>query len=85
MAKYKLKIKKSAQKEMRSMPKKDLKKIIKGIEELASDPRGHHCKKLSNDEKYRKRVGSYRILYEIVDDILFIYIVRVAHRREVYR
>jgi len=85
MEKYKLKIKKSAQKEISSLPKKDLKLVINGIEELAKNPRGANCKKLSGDEKFRKRVGKYRILYEIHDDILTIFIVKMAHRKEAYR
>lgn len=56
------------------------------IDSLATDPRPHGVEKLSGTENgYRIRVGSYRILYEIQDDVLTIYVVRVAHRREAYR
>ena len=85
MEKYKLKIKKSAQKEIASLPKKDLKLILKGIDDLSLNPRGSNCKKLCGEEKYRKRVGKYRILYQIHDDVLLIFVVKVAHRKEVYR
>lgn len=85
MEKYKLKLKKSAQKELASLPKKDLKLVLKAIEELAENPRGLNSKKLSGDEKYRRRVGKYRVLYEIHDDILIIFVVKVAHRKDVYQ
>ena len=85
MAKYKIEIKKSAVKELNNLPNKDLKKIIQKIHNLADNPRPPDCKKLSGEEKYRIRSGNYRILYLIKDDILFIYIIKIAHRRDVYR
>ena len=85
MEKYKVKIKKSAQKDILSFPKKEIKKILSAIEDLAINPRGANCKKLSGEEKYRKRVGNYRILYQIEDDVLVVNVVKVAHRKEVYR
>ena len=85
MAKYKIEIKKTAIKELNNLPPSDLKKIIKRIQSLADDPRPPGCKKLSSEEKYRIRSGNYRILYKIEDDILLIYIVKIGHRRDVYR
>ena len=85
MEKYKIEIKRSAQKEIQSLPKKDAQRIISRIQSLADDPRGPDSKKLSAQERYRVRVGQYRILYEIHDLVLLIIIVRVAHRKEVYR
>jgi mRNA interferase RelE/StbE len=84
MADYKIEIKKSAQKEIKNLPNKELKKIVDKIGSLASDPRPTGCKKLSGEEKYRVRVGSYRVLYSIEDDVLVIYVVRVGHRKDVY-
>ena len=55
------------------------------IKGLATEPRPFNCIKLTNEEKYRIRVGDYRVLYEIIDDILVINVVKVKHRREVYR
>ena len=85
MGKYKLKIKKTAQKEISSLPKKELKLVLKAIEELSHNPRAPNCKKLSGNERYRKRVGKYRILYEIHNDVLIIFIIKVAHRKEAYK
>ena len=85
MEKYKIEIKRSAQKEIQSLPKKDAQRIISKIQTLAEDPRGSDSKKLSAQERYRVRVGQYRILYEIHDLVLLIMIVRVAHRKKAYR
>ncbi|MBI4925169.1 MAG: type II toxin-antitoxin system RelE/ParE family toxin [Bdellovibrio sp.] len=81
MATYSIQIKKSAQKEIKSLPSSDKQRIIAKIYTLAKNPRGPDSKKLSGQEKYRVRVGMYRILYEIHDIILVIIIVRVAHRQ----
>lgn len=82
---YKIKIKKSAAKEIASLAHNDLTRIIEKIQSLSNDPRPPGCKKLSGDEKYRLRAGNYRILYKIEDSELIIYVVKVGHRREVYR
>jgi mRNA interferase RelE/StbE len=86
VARYKLLIKPSAAKEIESAPKKDRLRIIKRIQELSSDPRPPGCEKLSgHDDKYRVRQGTYRIVYTISDVGLVICIVKVGHRKEVYR
>ena len=84
MAKYKIEIKKSAIKELESIPSKDLKRIVEKIKLLAENPRPSGCLKLSGEERYRIRQGKYRILYAIKDDILTVYIVKVGHRKDVY-
>ncbi|WP_336622327.1 type II toxin-antitoxin system RelE/ParE family toxin [Chlorogloeopsis sp. ULAP01] len=61
-------------------------RIQRKIDKLANDPRPSGVGKLKNGEnRYRVRVGNYRILYNICDDILLITVVRIGHRREVYR
>ena len=85
MAKYKVEIRRSALKEIKKLPQKELKKILKTIQTLSNNPRPKGCQKLSDKERYRIRVGSYRILYSIEDDILVVYVVKVAHRKDVYR
>ncbi|MBE9536514.1 MAG: type II toxin-antitoxin system RelE/ParE family toxin [Proteobacteria bacterium] len=85
MARFRIEIKKSAIKELETIPSIDLKKVMKRIESLAEDPRPHGSKKLSGEEKYRIRQGNYRILYLIEDDLLIVYVVKVAHRKNVYR
>jgi len=85
MESYKIEIKKSAAKEIEKLPQKVLCRVIEKIKQLSVDPRPSGCKKLSGEEKYRIRVGEYRVLYEIIDDTLVIYVVKVSHRKDVYR
>ena len=85
MARYRIEVKKSAVKELSRIPKKNLVKIIKHINSLGDNPRPKGSKKLSREEKYRIRCGTYRILYLIKDDVLVIYVIKVAHRKDVYR
>ena len=85
MAKYKIQIKPSAVKELEKLPKKDIQKIINKIQSLSSEPRPSNCEKLSGDEKYRVRQGNYRIVYSIEDDKLIIFIIKIGHRRDVYK
>lgn len=85
MAEYKIYFKESVEKDIRSIPKKDLKKILLRIEALAKDPRPPGHEKLTGQEKYRIRQGTYRIIYSIQDNELTIWVVKVAHRKDVYR
>jgi mRNA interferase RelE/StbE len=85
MGKYRIEIKKSAIKELNTIPRKDLKKIVLKISSLSDDPRPKGCVKLSGMERYRIRQGNYRILYSIDDEILVVYVVKIRHRKEVYR
>ena len=85
MAAYKLFFKKSVQKDFDAIPKRDLERILKLIEALAEDPRPPGCEKLTGQDRYRLRQGRYRIAYSVQDDELTVWIVKVAHRRHVYR
>lgn len=85
MASYELAFKKSVAKDLRVFPKQDVKRIMQRIRSLADDPRPAGCEKLSGQERYRVRQGTYRIIYEIADDRLIVLVVKVGHRREVYR
>jgi mRNA interferase RelE/StbE len=85
VASYKLLIKPSAAKELEALPRRDRKRIVTKIGALAMDPRPHGSEKLSGEEKYRLRQGDYRILYSIEDARATVTIVRIGHRREVYR
>ena len=84
METYKVLLKKSAAKELEKVPEKDRKKVIKNIRDLSLDPRPQGVKKLSGQEKYRIRQGNYRILYQIVDEELIIYVVGVGHRKDIF-
>ena len=65
--------------------KKDRQRIVRRIEALADDPRPHGCEKLSGYDRYRLRQGRYRIVYEVRDDVVLVVVVKIGHRRDVYR
>ncbi|MDC9714464.1 MAG: type II toxin-antitoxin system RelE/ParE family toxin [Gammaproteobacteria bacterium] len=84
MAKYEIKIKTSAEKELRKIPQEYLVRIVAEIGALSENPFPHNSIKLSGQDKYRLRVGKYRVLYSINKKILTIFIVKVAHRKSAY-
>jgi mRNA interferase RelE/StbE len=85
MARYELRFKNSVAKDLRALPKSDVAKVLERIDALRDDPRPPGSEKLSAQERYRVRQGSYRILYEIEDQQVVVTVVKVGHRREVYR
>jgi mRNA interferase RelE/StbE len=85
MASYKIVVKKSVAKDLKSIPKKDVQRILSAIQQLADNPRPPQSKKLSGQERFRVRQGNYRILYTIEDDQLVVCVVKVSNRRDVYR
>ncbi|NWF92439.1 MAG: type II toxin-antitoxin system RelE/ParE family toxin [Syntrophaceae bacterium] len=85
MAAYKVLFKASVEKDLITIPKKDLKKILKRIEEFANNPRPSSCEKLAGQERYRLRQGRYRIAYSIQDVELTVCVVKVGHRKDIYR
>ncbi len=85
MASYRLTFKKSVTKDFRFIPKDDVSRILMRIKALADDPRPVGSEKLSGQDRYRVRQGVYRIVYELKDEELVITVVKVGHRREVYR
>ncbi|HEC01898.1 MAG TPA: type II toxin-antitoxin system RelE/ParE family toxin [Phycisphaerales bacterium] len=85
MAEYRITIKKSAAKELEDIPRKNLRRIVKRIRALAEDPRPQGSQKLSGQEHFRVRQGDYRIVYSVDDEDSRIDIVKIGHRREVYR
>ena len=85
MERYKIEIKKSAAKEIKNIPAKDLEKVLAKISSLSENPRPSDSVKLSGEDKYRIRYRNYRILYMIEDQVLIVYVVKVGHRKDVYR
>ncbi len=85
MAAYKIYFRKSVENDFKIIPKKDAKKILERIKSLKMEPRPHGCEKLTGQERYRLRQGKYRILYSILDKNLIIWIVKIGHRKDVYR
>jgi mRNA interferase RelE/StbE len=86
MARYKVLVKPSADRALRKLPATVQKRIVVAIAELADDPRPPGAVKLSGEEDlWRIRVGSYRVVYEIRDAMLLVMVLRIAHRKDVYR
>ena len=85
MGRYELRFRKSVAKDLDPIPKKDVARIIQAIGGLADEPRPPQSTKLSGMERYRLRCGNYRVLYEIHDDVLIVCVVKVGHRKDVYR
>jgi mRNA interferase RelE/StbE len=86
MARYELRFKPSVAKDLRGIPKTDVRRVLTRIQALRDDPRAPGCEKLAGgDELYRVRQGTYRIVYAIHDEQVVVEVIRVGHRREVYR
>ena len=85
MAAYKLFFKKSVQRDLNAILKAELKRILRGIEGLAENPRPAGCEKLTGQERYRLRQGRCRILYSIQEGELTVWGVKVGHRKDIYR
>jgi mRNA interferase RelE/StbE len=83
---YEVRIAKRAAKSLVSLERRDQQRIRAAIELLAEDPRPPACVAMRGEHSvYRVRVGDYRIVYEVRDEVLLIQVVRIGHRREVYR
>ncbi len=85
MAGYRIYFRKSVEKDLEHIPRRDLRKILDKIAALGDDPRPQGCEKLSAQERYRVRQGHYRIVYSIQDQDLTVWVVKVGHRKDVYR
>ena len=85
MGSYKVEFRQSVAKDLCAIPNADVKRILARIELLADEPRPAGCSKLSGQERYRVRQGDYRIVYEIRDAVLVVLVVKIGHRREVYK
>jgi mRNA interferase RelE/StbE len=77
-------VKRSVERELRAVPKADLDRLVRRIRSLAEDPRPPGSETLSGQDRYRVRQGDYRVVYA-VDDERIVEIVKIGHRREVYR
>jgi mRNA interferase RelE/StbE len=85
VASYRLLVTRSAAKELERVTDRERRKIAHRVQSLAADPRPHGVEKLTGQERYRVRQGEYRVLYEIDDASREVTVVKIAHRREVYR
>lgn len=83
---FQVKIVGAAGRQLRKLSKENQRRVLDGIEKLSQNPRPRGYKPLQGEENlFRLRIGDYRVIYEIHTDILIVFVLRVAHRREVYR
>ena len=86
MQKYRVFFKSSADRALQKLPHEMQRRIVGDVAMLAHDPRPAGTVKLADgDNLWRIRVGNYRMVYEIHDDRLVVLVLRVAHRKDVYR
>lgn len=85
MARFELRIKRSAAKELARLPAVDVRRILQRLRALQDEPRPAGAVKLTGRETWRLRQGDYRILYDVLDHVLVVEVIQVGHRREVYR
>jgi mRNA interferase RelE/StbE len=85
MAEYRVHFKESVEKDFSTIPKEDLQKILHRIDALAKDPRPPGHEKLTGQDRYRVRQDRYRIAYSIQDKDLTVWVVKVGHRKDIYR
>ncbi|QLE57294.1 type II toxin-antitoxin system RelE/ParE family toxin [Nostoc sp. TCL26-01] len=83
---YEVKFTNAARKMFRKLSQELQDRIQTKIDDLAIEPRPNGVKKLKGEENsYRIRVGDYRVIYDIFDDVLLVSVVSVGHRSEVYK
>lgn len=86
MASFDLQWRTSTRKDLRSIPREDVARVIAAVATLADEPLPHGSQKLTGSARsYRIRVGDYRVVYELLRDASVIEIQRVRHRKEAYR
>ena len=85
-ARYEVRLARRAARSLAGLQRRDQQRIRAALDLLAETPRPPGCVALrGEDSVYRVRVGDYRIVYEVLDDLLLVHVVRVGHRRDVYR
>lgn len=85
MGKYRVVLRKSVAGDLRPIPNPDLRRILAAIESLSAEPRPSGAEKLSGQDRYRIRMGAYRVIYEIHDGEVLVIVVKVGHHKDVYR
>lgn len=81
---YQISISNQATKTLKNLPNYILVQILKKIEDLKSNPRPTHCKKLKDRDAYRIRINNYRVIYNINDNKLLILVIAIGHRKNIY-
>jgi mRNA interferase RelE/StbE len=86
MASFNIQWRSSTRKDLRSLPKQEITRLLAAVEQLAEEPFPHGSQKLTGSEhQFRIRVGDYRVVYEVLSAARVVEIQRVRHRKEVYR
>ncbi len=85
MARFELRFKQSVVKDLRGIPKVEVRRLLKRMEALRDDPRPAGCEKLTGRDVYRIRRGVYRIVYSVDDAGIVVEVIKVGHRSDVYR
>ncbi len=86
MANYKIVVSTTAEKALKNIPNKDCQKILSVIQALSSNPYPSGCRKLSGEDSiFRVRQGNYRIIYDVQDKRLLILVLKIGHRKDIYR
>jgi len=86
MARYELEITRAAEKQLRSLPRQDQERVTLTMLDLANRPRPRGTRKLTGyEDVFRIRVGRYRVLYSVSDATLIIIVLKIGHRKDVYR
>jgi mRNA interferase RelE/StbE len=86
MSRYEIEISRTAEKQLKGLPKNDQRRLVKSIMALGDDPRPRGSRKLSGyDDVFRVRVGRYRVLYSVDDEHIIVIILKIGYRRDAYR
>ena len=82
---YEVRFARPVAKELRRLDRREAKRVVEAAEALTDDPRPSSAQTVRGTRYLRIRVGNYRVIYEIRDEELVVLVVKVGHRREVYR
>jgi mRNA interferase RelE/StbE len=86
VARYEVFIKPSALKELESVgTRKPRRSLVEHVGDLADNPRAQGCTKLAGGDRYRVRCGAYRLVYWVEDERRIVFVVKIGHRKDVYR
>lgn len=86
MASYSVELTRTAEKQLRKIAKRYRNRVVDAIRGLADRPRPQGARKLQGyDDVYRIRVAKYRIVYEVIDDRVVVIVLKVGHRKDIYR
>ncbi len=81
-----VRLSKTAERDLQGLDRRTQARVVQALRDLAVDPEhGPNVQKLTGVERWRRRVGDYRIVYELQADVIVVLVLTIGHRREVYR